>query len=253
MIKIKNTEQIEGIRASCRLLARLFDELESVVVPGATPRKMDSFAAEFIADHKAKGAFYGYNGFPNTLCVSVNDAVIHGIPDTRELREGDLVSLDCGIILNGYFSDSAYTYAIGEADPSVQKLLNITEESLYKGIAAARAGNRVKDISRAVYGHTRKEGYGVVREYSGHGVGLGIHEEPSVPNYPGSGPNPRLKPGMVLAIEPMTNLGGDEVRVLDDNWTVVTRDGSVSAHFEHTVLIGIDQPEILTARNRLVS
>jgi methionyl aminopeptidase len=248
MIRIKNTEQIEGIRRSCRLLAAMFDMVEPEVREGVTPRKLDRLCHDFILDNGGTPAFLGYGGFPATLCTSVNSAVIHGIPDDRPLAPGDVLSIDCGIDLDGYISDSAYTFPVGEVAPEVERLLRITEESLYKGIEAAVAGNRVKDISRAVYRHTKSEGYGIVREYSGHGVGLEVHEEPSVPNYPGAGPNPRLKPGMVLAIEPMINLGGDGVRVLDDDWTVVTRDDAVSAHFEHTIAILDDRTEILTLR-----
>lgn len=248
MIKVKNAEQVEGIRKSCRLLAEMFDMIEPEVKAGVSPLDLDRRCREFINDNKGTPAFLGYGGFPNTLCTSVNEAVIHGIPGRQPLRDGDVISIDCGIDLDGYISDSAYTFPVGEVSQDVAKLLRITEESLYLGIEAAIAGNRVKDISRAVYSHTRGEGYGVVREYSGHGVGLEVHEEPSIPNYPGSGPNPRLKPGMVLAIEPMINLGGDSVRVLDDDWTVVTRDRSVSAHFEHTIAIHADRTEILTLR-----
>ncbi len=250
MIRVKNDEQIAGIRRSCRLLATMFDMVESEIREGVTPKKLDSLCHEFIVDNNGIPAFLGYGGFPATLCTSVNSAVIHGIPDNRPLRSGDVISIDCGISLDGFISDSAYTFPVGDVSAEVAKLLKITEESLYKGIDAARAGNRVKDISTAVYKHTRTQGYGVVREYSGHGVGLDVHEEPSVPNYPGSGPNPRLKPGMVLAIEPMINLGGDAVRVLDDEWTVVTRDDAVSAHFEHTIAIHRDHTEILTLREK---
>jgi methionyl aminopeptidase len=248
MIRIKNSEQIEGIRESCRLLAAMFDMIEPEVKAGVTPKQLDGKCYEFISDHGATPAFLGYGGFPATLCTSVNHAVIHGIPDDRPLESGDVMSIDCGINLNGFISDSAYSFPVGEVSAEVTRLLKVTEESLYKGIEAAVVGNRVKDISRAVYSHTKREGYGIVREYSGHGVGLDVHEEPSIPNYPGSGPNPRLKPGMVIAIEPMINLGGDGVRVLDDEWTVVTQDQSISAHFEHTVAILADRTEILTFR-----
>jgi len=207
---------------------------------------LDGQARKFIEKAGGKPSFLGYSGFPASICVSVNKAVIHGIPDKRPFQEGDVVGIDCGVILNGYFSDSAYTFPIGKITPEIKKLLTITKESLYLGIDQGVVGNRVKDISRAVYRHVIPHGYGVVRSYCGHGVGLAIHEDPQVPNYPGSGPNPRLKPGMVLAIEPMINLGGDDVKVLDDDWTVVTRDGSISAHYEHTILVTEDGPEILT-------
>ncbi|AHC15234.1 type I methionyl aminopeptidase [Salinispira pacifica] len=250
MIKIKNQEQIEGIRVSCRLLADLFDVLETEVKPGISPAELDRLARTFISDNGGTPAFLGYGGFPAALCTSVNSQVIHGIPNEKPLAEGDVISIDCGINLNGYISDSAYTFPVGAVSEEVAALLKTTEESLYKGIDAAVYGNRVKDISRAVYKHCKPKGYGIVREYSGHGVGLEVHEEPSVPNYPGGGPNPRLKPGMVLAIEPMINLGGDSVYVQDDDWTVETRDRSISAHFEHTVAIYEDHTEILTLRKR---
>lgn len=248
MIKIKNREQLEGIRISCRLLADLFDVLEPEIQPGVSPKELDRMARTFISDHGGTPAFLGYGGFPAALCTSVNSQVIHGIPNTNPLEEGDVISIDCGINLNGYISDSAYTFAVGSISEEVTALLKTTEESLYKGIEAAVYGNRIKDISRAVYKHCKPKGYGVVREYSGHGVGLDVHEEPSVPNYPGSGPNPRLKPGMVIAIEPMINMGGDSVYVQDDDWTVETRDRSISAHFEHTIAIHEDHTEILTLR-----
>ena len=247
MTQIKNAEQIEGIRKSCSLLGDTFRMLKGLVKLGAIPTEIDAAAKEYIESRGGRPSFLGYNGYPASLCVSVNEVVIHGIPDNRPLQEGDIVGIDCGINLNGYFSDSAFTFPIGNIGPEKQKLVTISRESLYLGIEAARPGNRVKDISRAVYRHLMPNGYGIVRTFCGHGVGLAIHEDPQVPNYPSGGPNPRLKPGMVLAIEPMVNLGTEEVKVLADDWTVITRDKSVSAHFEHTVLITETGPEILTA------
>ncbi|NCN04597.1 MAG: type I methionyl aminopeptidase [Spirochaetales bacterium] len=246
MALIKDSTEIAGIRDSSRLLADTFRFLRDRINEGVTPIYLDGQARKFIEKAGGKPSFLGYSGFPASICVSVNKAVIHGIPDKRPFQEGDVVGIDCGVILNGYFSDSAYTFPIGKITPEIKKLLTITKESLYLGIDQGVVGNRVKDISRAVYRHVIPHGYGVVRSYCGHGVGLAIHEDPQVPNYPGSGPNPRLKPGMVLAIEPMINLGGDDVKVLDDDWTVVTRDGSISAHYEHTILVTEDGPEILT-------
>ncbi len=246
MTIIKNDEQIRGIRKSCDLLRDTFRSLREMVKEGTTPLALDAHARKYIESRQGIPAFLGYNGFPATLCISLNEAVIHGIPDNRPLQQGDVVSIDCGINLGGYYSDCAYSFEIGKVRPDVKKLLTITKESLYLGIDAAKKGNRIKDISRAVYRHVSQHGYGVVRSFCGHGVGLSIHEDPQVPNYPGGGPNPRLKPGMVLAIEPMVNLGGDDVKVLSDDWTVVTRDSSISAHFEHTVLITENGPEILT-------
>ena len=248
MIRIKNKEQIEGIRRSCRLLASLFDILEEKLQPGVTTSDLDLQAREYIAGKGARPAFLNYGGFPNTLCTSINSEVIHGIPDNTPLRNGDIISIDCGIIFQGFYSDCAHTFPVGTVADNVHKLLQITEESLYKGIEMAVVGNRIMDISRAIYRHTQKEGYGVVRDYAGHGVGLKLHEEPSIPNYPFSGPNPRIKPGFVLAIEPMINLGGDDVYVHDDEWTVATIDGSVSAHFEHTIVVHENETEILTLR-----
>ncbi|KGE73716.1 type I methionyl aminopeptidase [Spirochaeta lutea] len=247
MIIMKTPEQIEGIRTSCRLLTETFRVLRPHIKPGITPKKLDGIAYDFIVSHGGKPAFLGHHGFPGTLCTSVNEAVIHGIPDDRPLRDGDILSIDCGINLGGFFSDSAFTVPIGQVSPEISDLLTSTKESLFKGISQAMPGNRVKDISRAVYKHVHAKGYGVVRPYCGHGVGLYVHEDPQIPNYVGGGPNPRLKPGMVIAIEPMVNLGGDDVRVLPDDWTVVTRDGTPSAHFEHTVAILEDGPEILTS------
>jgi methionyl aminopeptidase len=248
MIRIKTAKQIAGIRESCHLLAEVLDILEPAVVPGITTRDLDEMAKREITLRGGRPAFLGYQGFPGALCTSVNEEVIHGIPGTRRLREGDIVSIDCGIEYQGYYSDSAVTVAVGRVSSQIQRLMEVTRKSLEDGIEAARNGNRVNDISRAVYKTVSKEHYGIVRPYCGHGVGLSLHEDPQVPNYVGHGPNPRLKPGMVLAIEPMVNLGIDDVDVLDDDWTVVTGDGAVSAHFEHTVAIFRDHTEVLTRR-----
>jgi len=247
MIKIKNKEQIQGIRESCALLSSLFEKISGSIVPGISLLELDDIAYRFIQENKGKPAFKGYMGFPGTLCTSLNEAVIHGIPDQRKLKEGDLISIDCGINLNGYISDMAYTFPVKQISEADEKLLKITNESLRLGIMAAGPGKRIKDISRAISNHITPHGYGIVHQYCGHGVGLDVHEEPQVPNYLGFGPNPRLRPGMVLAIEPMVNLGVGEVDVLKDDWTVVTRDRKRSAHFEHTVAILEDGIEILTS------
>ncbi|MFP4373439.1 MAG: type I methionyl aminopeptidase [Spirochaetaceae bacterium] len=249
MIKIKTAKQIEGIRTASGLLVDVLSALEARVEPGITTRELDRLAREMIARMDARPAFLGYMGFPAALCTSVDSAVIHGIPNDVPLEEGQVVSVDCGVEYRGFYSDSALTIPVGAVSDEVRRLMDVTKESLALGIEQARVGNRVKDISRAVYEHVTGFGYGVVRPYCGHGVGLDIHEDPQIPNYVGSGPNPRLKPGMVIAIEPMINLGGDDIDVLDDDWTVVTVDGSVSAHFEHTVAIHRDGTEILTSRN----
>ncbi len=248
MIRLKSPSQIAGIRRSCSLLASVMEELEHLVEPGVTTRVLDARAREMIGDNGGRPAFLGYHGFPGALCVSVNEEVIHGFPSDRVLLNGDVVSIDCGIAKEGYFSDSAITVGVGTVSSQVDQLLKRTYEALWNGIAAATAGRRVNDISRSVFRTVEPHGYGIVRPYCGHGVGLELHEDPQVPNYVGRGPNPRLKPGMVIAIEPMVNLGGDAVELLDDDWTVVTRDRSVSAHFEHTVVILKESTEVLTRR-----
>lgn len=246
MIRLKTKEDIDGIRKSCRLLAETFKILQPHVVEGCTGLELDRIAHEFIKSKGGKPAFLNYDGFPNTLCISMNDAVIHGIPNKKAFVAGDLVSVDCGIILNGYVSDSAYTYAVGPVSDRVSLLMKTAEESLYLGISEAKAGNRVHDISRAVFRHNRKEGFGIVKPYCGHGVGFDVHEDPQIPNYVGGGANPRLKAGMVIAIEPMVNLGADGVYVAKDGWTVLTSDHQVSVHYEHTIAILEDRTEILT-------
>ena len=248
-IRLKNERQMAGIRASCALLSETLSKIKDLVVPGALPTEIDAVAREHIEKNGGRPAFLGYHGFPASICFSLNNAVIHGIPDNTPLKAGDVASIDCGIELDGYYSDSAFTVAAGDPGADVRKLMSVTEESLYRGIEAAVAGNRVKDISRAIYDHIVPHSYGIVRPYCGHGVGLSLHEDPQVPNYVGRGPNPRLKPGMVLAIEPMVNLGDDDVAVLDDDWTVVTADDSVSVHFEHTIAIHDGWTEILTRRD----
>ncbi len=232
MIRIKNKKQIEGIRASCQMLSALYDALKPLVQPGATPKDLDRFAYDFIVKNGGKPAFLGYEGYPATLCISVNDVVIHGIPGSRPLEEGDIVGIDSGIDLDGFFSDAAFTLPVGKITTEAQKLLDVTKECLDLAIAQIKPHSRISDISRAVFSHATKNGFKVVRQYCGHGVGLEIHEDPQIPNYVSAGPNPRIMPGMVLAVEPMINVGTSDVRVLDDDWTVVTMDGSLSAHFE---------------------
>ena len=230
-------------------MAEVLEHLEGHVAPGVSTGELDRIARREIASRGGRPAFLGYQGFPGAICTSVNDEVIHGIPSERVLKDGDVVSVDCGIEYEGYFSDSAFTAPVGTVPRAIERLLEITRASLEEGIAAAVAGKRVNDISRAIYRVISEHNYGVVRPYCGHGVGLAIHEDPQIPNYIGRGPNPRLKPGMVIAIEPMVNLGVDDVAVLDDDWTVVTDDGAISAHFEHTVAIFRDSTEVLTRRS----
>lgn len=248
MIRLKNSRQIAAIRESCALLAQVMDTLQAVVEPGITTADIDALARREIKALGGRPSFLGYSGFPGSICTSVNDEVIHGIPGPRRLNPGDMVGIDCGIEYEGYYSDSAVTVPVGPIPEAHRILLEVTQLALEAGIRAAKVGARVNDISRAVYEVIRRHGYGIVRPFCGHGVGFAIHEDPQVPNYVGRGPNPRLKAGMVLAIEPMVNLGGDEVEVLDDDWTVVTADGSVSAHFEHTVAILHDRTEVMTRR-----
>jgi methionyl aminopeptidase len=249
MIRAKNERQINGIRESCKLLSAMYRELIPLVKPGVETAELDQWARSWIKKAGGRPAFLGYgprkNPFPAALCVSINNEVIHGIPGRRKIRSGDLVSLDSGIDLGGYISDQAVTVEAGQVAPELHALNLVTRECLYKGIAAAKAGDRLLQIARAVSGHARPGNYGVVRQFCGHGVGLELHEDPQVPNYP-HGPNPRIFAGMVIAIEPMINLGTEDVEILDDGWTVVTGDNKASAHWEHTVAIFGDHTEILT-------
>jgi len=249
MIRLKTEKQIDGIRKSCKMLSAMYRELIPLVRPGAETIEIDRWVRAWIKCAGGKPAFLGYgkpsNPFPAAICISVNDEVIHGIPSKRKIREGDLVGLDCGIDLGGFISDQAVSVEAGRVSQAVHGLNVTTRECLYRGIAAVRAGHRLLRIAQAVEGHAKTRGYGVVRDYCGHGVGFALHEEPQVPNYP-HGPNPRMNNGMVFAIEPMVNLGGPGVGVKDDGWTVVTDDGKVSAHWEHTVAIVNGKVEILT-------
>lgn len=247
MIRIKNEAQIAGIKASCALLSELFSVLRPLIQPGASPLDLDRIAREFIVKHGGKPAFLGYEGYPASLCISVNNEVIHGIPGKRLFKEGDIVGIDSGIELDGYFSDAAVTWRAGTISPEADKLLAVTRECLDRAIGAVVPGARIHEIARAVFSHATANGFGVVRQYCGHGVGLEIHEDPQIPNYVSPGPNPRLMAGMTIAIEPMINAGRGDVRVLDDDWTVVTLDGSLSAHFEHTVLVTDSGHEVLTS------
>jgi methionyl aminopeptidase len=246
MIKLKNTEQVGRIRESCRLLAAMFQAIRPMVVEGITTLELDAWAEDFIRKAGGKPAFKGYMGFPRTLCISINEEVIHGIPKDRRVRTGDLVSVDCGIDLKGYFSDMAITLPVGPVTETENLLLTATRASLDSAVQAIRHGGRVRDVAQAVSEVIKPQRFGIVHQYCGHGVGFSQHEEPQVPNAPSLGPNPRFVAGMVLAVEPMINLGKAEVRVLSDEWTVVTVDKKKSAHFEHTVAVWEDRTEILT-------
>jgi methionyl aminopeptidase len=244
---IKSQAEREKIRETGRIVADVLAELRAAVHPGITTGELDRMGVEALKQRGAKSSSLGYHGYPKSLCTSVNDEVVHGIPGERVLREGDIVSIDFAAIYNGWHADSAITVPVGVVEPEVQRLLRVTEDALYRGIAAARAGNRLHDISRAVQQYVEAEGFSVVRHYGGHGVGRSMHEDPQVLNYIEYGfPNTLLKPGMVIAIEPMVNMGAKETRVLADDWTVVTDDSSYSAHFEHTVAITEGDADILT-------
>jgi methionyl aminopeptidase len=247
LIRLKNKEQLEGIRRSCAMLSDLFTFIVPKVQAGVSTGEIDGETREYIESRGGRPWFLNYDGYPGSVCVSVNEVVIHGIPGTRRLKEGDIVGLDCGIDLGGYFSDSAITLPVGKVSEEADRLMRVTRECLERGIAAVKPGARVHDISRAVFAHATANGYGVVRQYCGHGVGLEAHEDPQIPNYVSPGPNPRLVPGMVLAIEPMINLGKGDVKVLDDDWTVVTLDKKISAHYEHTVAVLPDGVQVLTS------
>jgi len=246
-IFIKTAAEIEKMRRSGEALHEVHEAVRPYVVPGASTMDLEKVAAAKMDSLHAISAFKGYHGFPAVLCTSVNDEVVHGIPsDKRILAEGDIVSIDCGVIVAGFYSDSAITYAVGTPSAATKKLLDVTLASLERAIQQARVGGRLGDISAAVQEMCEGEGFGVVREFVGHGIGKSMHEDPQVPNYGTRGKGPRLKAGMVLAIEPMINAGGAAVKVMPDGWTTLTVDGSLSAHFEHTVAITKDGPRVLT-------
>lgn len=249
MIHLKTIDEINEIRKSCHLTADMFNELIPQIHAGMSTWEIDKLFKDYIFGHGGTPAWY-HEDYPGAVCISINEQVIHGLPSKKRiLKDGDLVSLDVGIDLNGFISDTTHSLLIGNVKPEVRKLKQVTVECLKAGIEACKAGNRIKDIADAVYGIASAHGYGVVYDYCGHGVGLEVHEDPSVPNCPFRGPNPRIKPGMVLAIEPMINLGTADVETLDDGWTVVTCDKKVSCHEEHTVAVFEDHTEILTDLN----
>ncbi len=246
MIPIKTAEEIELMRESALLVSRTLGMLAEKVEPGVTTLELDKLAYEFILDHGAKSGFLGLYDFPNTLCASPNEQVVHGIPTNTPLKEGDIISLDCGARLNGFYGDQAYTFPVGEIDPTVAKLLKVTREGLELGVKQAKAGNRIGDIGHAIQEHCEGHGYGVVRELVGHGLGKQMHEKPEVPNYGKKGKGPLLRKGMVLAIEPMINLGTKRILQLRDGWTILAADRQPSAHYEHDVAIGAEGPDVLT-------
>lgn len=247
MIPIKTEEEIELIKKSSLLVCKTLAMLASYLRPGLSTLALDSMAETFIRDHGARPSFKGYHGYPYTLCTSVNSQVVHGFPTRQELREGDIISIDCGVYLNGYHGDVAYTFAIGEISREAQQLLKVTKECLYLGIDQAREGNRIGDIGHAIQEHAESNRFSVVRELVGHGVGKQLHEDPQVPNYGKKGKGIKLMAGMVLAIEPMINFGGKNVKQLSDGWTIVTADGSLSAHYEHDVVVRKERAELLSS------
>lgn len=246
MAILKTREEIEMMRESALIVSRTLGEVAKLVRPGVTPLELDRVAEDYIRSQGAVPGFLGYGGFPNSLCISVNEQVVHGIPNDRELVEGDIISVDCGAVKNGYYGDHAFTFCVGEVTEEVKNLLRVTEESLYLGIEQIRSGNRLGDVGFAVQEHAEKHGYGVVRELVGHGLGKQMHEDPELPNYGRRGTGKKMKEGLVLAIEPMINLGTEKVAQLDDGWTIVTQDGKPSAHFEHDVAIVGGKPEVLS-------
>lgn len=246
MIILKSPEEIRLLRRAGRLVAEAHARVAELVRPGVTTAELDRAVEELIRKAGGTPTFKGYRGYPASICTSVDHEVIHGIPGPRRLEEGQIVSVDIGATLDGYVGDSAWTYPVGEVAPEVRRLLEVTEAALYRGIDAARVGNRISDIGHAVQSFVEAHGYSVVREFVGHGVGRSMHEDPQVPNYGKPGRGPRIKAGMCLAIEPMVNMGKHHVRILEDQWTAVTVDGLPSAHFEHTVIVTDDGPEILT-------
>jgi methionyl aminopeptidase len=247
VIVLKSAREIELMRRGGRILADLVERLRGVVRAGMSTLEIDEEVEAFITRRGARPAFKGYRGFPASVCVSINDEVVHGIPSAhRRLKEGDIVGLDLGCIVDGYYADCAFTLAIGDVPPAVQALLDTTRESLERAIAECRPGRRLGDVSHAVQRHVEAHGFSVVRAFVGHGIGRALHEDPQVPNFGEPGRGPLLRPGMVLAIEPMVTMGGPGVRILDDGWTAVTEDGSLAAHFEHTIAVTENGPEVLT-------
>ena len=248
MIVCKSPAEIEKMRRSGRIVREVLDAVSAIVAPGVTTMDLERLAEKKIQESGAKPAFKGYYDYPCVLCTSINSEVVHGIPsEKRTLKAGDIVSIDCGVVLDGYYADAAVTVSVGsEVDPKVTKLLSVTRDALYRGIEKARVGNAIGDVGAAVQQHVEANGFSVVREFVGHGIGTRLHEEPQIPNYGDPGRGPRLREGMVLAIEPMVNAGKAGVRVLEDKWTAVTEDGSYSAHFEHCVAVTRNGPLILT-------
>jgi methionyl aminopeptidase len=249
MIDLKSPREIALMRRAGHILAEVMDWLPGFVTSGMSTLEVDEEVEQFLGARNARPAFKGYRGFPATVCISINEEVVHGIPSPhRRLKEGDIVGFDLGCIVEGYHADCAFTLAIGDVPPNVRKLLDVTRESLEFAIGECRPDRRLSDVSHAVQGHVEAHGFGVVRAFVGHGIGRALHEEPQVPNFGEPGRGPKLRPGMVLALEPMVTMGSYEVKILEDGWTAVTRDGSLAAHFEHTIAITDDAPDVLTRK-----
>jgi methionyl aminopeptidase len=249
VIELKSAREIGLMRQAGHILSDVIDRLRRTVKAGMSTLEIDEDVERFITARGAKPAFKGYRGFPATVCISINEEVVHGIPSAhRRINDGDIVGLDLGCIVDGYYADCAFTLAIGDVPPKVQQLLDVTRESLDQAIQECRPGRRLSDVSHAVQAHVERHGLSVVRAFVGHGIGRALHEDPQVPNFGDPGRGPQLRPGMVLAIEPMVTMGSWEVKVLDDGWTAVTRDGSLAAHFEHTIAVTDTEPEVLTSR-----
>lgn len=246
MIVIKSDSEIEYMRQAGKVVARTLEKIQEVIKPGITTEFINSFAEEYILKQNALPAFKGLYGFPATLCISINDEVVHGIPGNRILQEGEIVSIDCGAMINGFYGDAARTYPVGNITTQAEALIEVTKQSFFEGMRYARIGNRIEDMSHAIQVYVERNRFSVVRDYVGHGIGRAMHEDPQVPNYGRSGRGARLTKGMCLAIEPMVNVGSYKVKTLSDGWTVVTLDGSLSAHYENTIVILDDSPEILT-------
>ena len=246
-VSIKSEREIQLMRESCKILAKVYEELERAIRPGVSTKELDTLAEKLIRGYGCVPNFLNYNGFPGTICASVNEEVVHGIPNkNRVLKDGDIISIDCGCIYKGYHSDAARTYAVGNISAEVQQLMDVTKQAFFEGIKMAKAGNHLYDISNAIDDYVTPYGYGIVRDLVGHGIGTALHEDPQIPNFRQKRKGLLLQPGMVLAIEPMINMGTWEVEWLDDDWTVVSRDGLPSAHYENTILITDGEPEILT-------
>lgn len=246
MIILKSSNEIETMKKAGKIVAEVHEKLREAIQPGITTGELDRIAEEYIKKSGSKPAFKGYNGFPASICTSINEEVVHGIPGSRTLLEGDIISIDIGAIVDGYYGDAAKTHSVGETTQEEQKLIQVTKQSFYEGIKFAKEGYRLSDISNAIQNYVESNGFSVVRDYVGHGIGQNMHEDPQIPNFGKPGKGPRLRAGMILAIEPMVNIGSYHVKTLEDNWTVVTIDGKASAHYENTIAITKDGPEILT-------